>query len=357
MTAVVEQTSPPSGGQTAVNRPFLGRAVEAFFRRWPYYVVLLAASVFFGISAMGQLGSSYTSNASLFIEPRTLIESQSADEYEGYLARFTGSGFVVQDIQGLIRTDAFMASVAEKAGYEFGESQWERGPLFFELQSTFYVDTVSDHLVWVSSTTGDPDDAQALTQALVDTYTEFQISSATAESLVAEAFFDEVTESLGVELQAAQDATDAYAARLPSLRVLEPEQQVELERLREAEAEAESRFRAAVDGSESARLIRARAETLVGQRFSFVNPPNRPSAPDEAGLAGVLALVGFLLVGLSTALIGPVISAVRVRTVLLPSDLDGEIDVPVLASVPQVTAERLAIDEVPGALGAREDGR
>ncbi len=353
MTAVVEQTSTPSTqAEESVGRAFLRRAVEAYFRRWPFYLALLLLALTLGVLSLRQIGRQYTSNGTLFVEPRTLIESQSADEYEGYLARFTGAGFVIQDLKGLIRTEAFMSSVAENAGYELSENPAFRSELLFALRFSFDTDIVSDHLVWIGATSSDPEDAQALASSLIDNYIDFQISSATAESIVAEEFFDGVIETASVELREARAAVDEYASRVTSVRTLGPAEQVEFDELREREVEASARFRAAVDGSEAARLIRARVDTLVRQRYAFVNQPELPVAPDEAGFDGFMRLLAFALVGVSLTLVAPVVSAARGRTVLLPEDLEAEFDVPVLAQVPAVAARRLAVDRP----GVQTDG-
>lgn len=326
---------------------FLRRAVEAYFLRWPFYVALLIVSLLIGVLGIRDGQRLYTSSGSFFVESRTLIAAQSSEEL--VRERLAPSGFVTQDLIGLLSTDSFMTSLAESLGHEVSDRPSERLRLFRSLRRPIEVEILSDNLVRVQATTFDPEESQVLATALIDAYIQFQISAATAEGLVAEGFFDDEAEAVSEDLLAAQEAADRFASRFPSLDSLPPGDRVELNRLLEAEAQAEARFRAAVDGAERARLIQARAETEVQQRFSFITEPAAPTTHDAAGLESFYRMLSFVIVGVSVNVLPPVISASRSSTVLVPEDLTADPRLPVLAVVPRVNPARLAV-------GPRRDG-
>ncbi len=331
----------PTGSRGAGWEGFLRRAVEAYFVRWPFYLLLLIVSLLIGVLGIRDGRQLYTSTGSFFIESRTLISAQSSEDL--VRQRLAPSGYVTQDIFGLMSSETFMTTVAESLGHEVSDRPQERRSLFRRLRRSIEVEVLSDNLVRVQATTFEPEESQELAAALINSYIQFQISAATAEGLVAEQFFDEKAEGVSEELLAAQEAADRFAARFPTLDSLPPGDLVELSRLREAEAQAEARFRAAFDGAEEARLIQARAETEAEQRFSFITEPSLPATHDAAGSESFYRMLSFVIVGIAITVLPAVISASRSPTVLVPDDLEADVRLPVLAVMPKVASNRLDV--------------
>ncbi len=334
-TGEADRRTDAAGGWEA----FLRRTVEAYFVRWPFYVVLLVVSLLIGVLGIRDGQRLYTSTGSFFVESRTLISAQSSEDL--VRQRLAPSGYVVQDLFGLMSSDTFMTTVAESLGHEISDQPAERRSLFRRLRRSTEIEVLSENLVRVRATTFGPEESRDLAAALINSYIQFQISAATAEGLVAEGFFDEKAEAVSQELLDAQEAADRFAARFPTLDSLPPADLVELNRLREAEAQAEARFRAAFDGAEEARLIQARAETQAEQRFSFLTEPSLPETHDAAGSESFYRMLSFLIVGVSVNILPAVISASRSSTVLVPEDLEADARLPVLAVMPKVSSSRL----------------
>ncbi len=341
------EASPPGGnGAAGPTRRrsdgwegFLRRAVEAYFIRWPFYLLLLVVSLLIGVLGIRDGQRLYTSSGSFFVESRTLISAQSSEDL--VRQRLAPSGFVAQDMFGLMSSDTFMTTVAESLGHEVSDWPPERRSLFRRLRRSTEVEVLSENLIRVQATTFEPEESQELATAMINSYIQFQISAATAEGLVAEGFFDEKAESVSEDLLAAQEASDRFAARFPTLDSLPPGDLIELNRLREAEAQAEARFRAAFDGAEEARLIQARAETQAEQRFSFLTEPSLPATHDAAGSESFYRMLSFVIVGIAVNVLPAVISASRSSTVLVPDDLEADVRLPVLSVMPKVASDRL----------------
>jgi len=352
------EASPPGGNGVAGQgdgpstgwEAFLRRAVEAYFVRWPFYLFLLVASLLIGFLGIRDEQRLYTSSGSFFVESRTLISAQSSEDL--VRQRLAPSGYVAQDIFGLMSSETFMATMAESLGHEISDWPPERRSLFRRLRRSLEIEILSENLVRVRATTFEPEESQDLAAALIESYIQFQISAATAEGLVAEGFFDEKAEAVSQDLLDAQEAADRFAARFPTLDSLPPGDLVELNRLREAEAQAEARFRAAFDGAEEARLIQARAETQAQQRFSFITEPSLPGTHDAAGSESFYRMLSFVIVGVSVNILPAVISASRSSTVLVPEDLEADVRLPVLAVMPKVASSRLDLTSTRGRAGS-----
>lgn len=338
----------PSRAGSGQGEIFLRRAIEAYFARWPFYLLLFVACLVIGYLGVRDVARLYTSTGSFFVESRALINEQSADDFEQ--ARLAPSGFVAQDLGGLMSTDPFMTTVAESLGYEIGELPSQRNPIFRFLRRSTEVSVLSANLVQVAVTTDDPAAAQAQAAAIIDAYVQFQESAALAEGVVAEDFFDVESQSVSEELVRARGEVDRFVSRFQSLDDMTLANTVELDRLRSAEAVAEVRFRAAIEGVDQARLIQARAETESLQQFSFLNEPVLPQTHDAAGLDAFYWMLSFVIVGLATNVLPAVVSASRSSTVLIPEDLAADPRLPVIAVVPRVAPSRLSIDD--GAGGA-----
>ncbi len=318
------------------------RMVEAFFRRWPFYVLLFIGSFGFGVYTVSQTVEEYTSTGSIFVDYQSLVTVQSGVQDGGFFSYLTPAQFTSQELNGLVGTDVFMASALELAGVDLATDPTTRENQIRELRNAVTSYAQSESLVTVVVTTSDPELSSSLAKAIADEFVAFQIQIDIAESGASEEFFAELVEGYRGDLTEAQANVDAALRGVGNLEELTPERQADVKRLQDAELLAENRFLAAVDDLEASRLATLQSETDVRQSYSVVDPPKVATEPNASLVDDLIALSIFAVVGLLLALMGPIVSAMLNRSVLFPEDVGpyGE----VLEVIPKVRRKHLKLE-------------
>lgn len=318
------------------------RMVEAFFRYWAIYSLVLAGAALLGILTVTRADDSYTSSGTIFVDNQSLVTAQSGVQSGGGFSYFSPAQFTSQEFQGLVQTDVFLAAVVERAGVELAattstdsEGETSPGAASFaaqasELRSSIGSYPLSENLLAVFVTTADPDMSYRLTVALIDQFVQFQIDQDVAESAASEEFFTDLASTYEQDVVTARTELDAALRQFDGGDEPTAKQELEIERLKAAETLAVERFQSAVQDVEVSRLAMLQTETDIRQSYSVFDPPQQPSQPDGGILDSLSILVVFTGLGLCLALVLPLIQAFVDRKVLFPEDFEGQ---PVVLSV------------------------
>jgi hypothetical protein len=318
------------------------RMVEAFFRRWPFYLLLFIGSFGFGVYTVSQTVDEYTSTGSIFVDYQSLVTVQSGVQDGGFFSYLTPAQFTSQELNGLVGTDVFMESALELAGVDLATDPTVREGQIKELRNAVTSYAQSESLVTVVVTTSDPELSSRLAKAIADEFVQFQIQIDIAESGASEEFFAELVESYREDLTQAQADVDTALRGVGNLEELTPERQAEIKRLQDSELLAENRFLAAVDDLEASRLATLQSETDVRQSYSVVDPPQAATEPNASLVDDIIVLSIFAVVGLLLALMGPIVSAMLNRSVLFPEDVGPYSEV--LEVIPKVRRKHLKLE-------------
>lgn len=330
-----------------MNGHAVGRFVELFFRRWPFYLAIGAVSVLLGLSTLQTSRGTFTAQGSIFVETNSLVATQSGVDADGARTFLSPSDFAKQEIFGMLFTEDFMTGIFEQTGIELSDDPALRQFQVDELRSAVDIKDETNNLVLVEATTGEAELSQQLAGAVIDQFIDTQIALEVAAGTGSESFFNEVVESRRQELTRVQDEIDQLLAGKSVIEDLSFAEELELLQLQEAEAEAEAAFQEAVDDVEGSRLVVLQAETNIRQRYSVFGPPQLPDSRDATGLDGYLRIISFVIVAILLMAIGPLIGAIGARTVLFADDLSKGHDIPVLAVIPKINAKRLDPDGAP----------
>lgn len=319
------------------------RILEAFFRRWPFYVLLFVAALVLGFVNASRQVEDYTSTGSIFVDGNSLVADQSGVGDGGFFSYLTPAQFTSQELNGLVNTEVFMESVLTSAGVELAGDFDQRTKQVDQLRSTISTGASSENLVRIVVTTSEPELSSRLAMAVIDEFVQFQISVDIAESGASEEFFSELVAGYQQDLVDARREVDTALQGVTDLTELTPEQTRELDRIQEAEVQAEERFRTAVENVEASRLVTLQTETDVRQSYSVFDPPQTPTQAAGNLVDRVTAIAIFAVVGLVLALLGPTLSALLTRVAVFPDDL--EAIAPVIAVFPKARRKAIRIDQ------------
>lgn len=338
-----------------MNQATVVRLVEAFFRRWPLYLLLLVASVALGVAYIGRSPDLYEAKGTLSVEDRTLVTAQSGIRLNGNYSYLTPAQFATQEVLGLVATDVFMESVAERAGIELEPDVSAREAQLRGYRFAFYAFPTSGSIVQLGAITPDPELSANLTRALIDEYIDYHIGADKAESGASAEFFLQLVARYEDELDAARDALAEAVRGRGSLDELPAVEQLRIERLRSAEALVTERYQSAIDNLENARLAELQTNTDIEQSFVVLDSAEVPTASTARRLNDILDLAMFAVVGLLAAMTAPLVAALVTQQIMFPDDIEANIDLAVLARLPRSRKRRLDLRLTPEAGTGADD--
>ena len=333
------------------------RMVEAFFRHWPIYLVIMLAIVGYGVMTLRSAEDRYTSSGTVFVESQSLVTAQSGVANPSAFTYLSAAQSTVAELRGLLQTDIFLASIVDRvdmdlaAGpslsvdevlrespetdssgdrYNLGSVSPPPDPAAWAeqaaaLRESINIYPVSDNLMNVDVTDADPDLAHQLSIAIIEELIQFQITLDVAESAASEEFFLDLANDYEQDVLETRRAVDQELRRLGADR---PEEEIssldqrELDRLQEAEVLAVTRFRNALNEVEQSRLVSLQTQTDIQQSFSVFDPPRLPTEPDDSLVGELRVLLTAAATGLAIALAIPIVLGLIQRSVLFADDLD-----------------------------------
>ncbi len=374
----------------------LRRMVEAFFRLWPIYVLILVGSLIFGVVTVSRTPQTYTASGTVFVDNQTLVTTQSGVGGAAF-SFLSPAQFTSQEMIGLVQTDIFLASVVERADVDLpagpvailettaepgetddgatsddgetddgetpeadeaeseaeGSDTIERSSAAYALaevepppdpaawseesqllRQSISVFPIGENLVSVNVSTETPELSFRLAVALIEEYVQFQIAVDIAESAASEEFFSDLAGNYKTDVNDSREEIDEALSRVEQREDLTLQQELQLDRLKEAEVLAVTRFQAAADDVEVSRLAMLQAQTDVRQSYSIFDPPQQPTQPDGSLFDNLSLIAVSGAVGLGLALMLPILIGLLGRGVQFADDLDKI--APVIGVVPKL---------------------
>ncbi|HWL42377.1 MAG TPA: hypothetical protein VNQ73_05490 [Ilumatobacter sp.] len=333
--AAVTHLPSSRGSPLTVARTFVSRALEALFRRWWLYLVPIVLFAGIGVALVDQRSTEYRSFGVLRVSGRTVLSEITQVGANSRFGYETPAAYTSREINAVLGTEAFIESVAERAG--LGPALVTDPSTAASLRDSIWASASSDLLVQVNARAHTPDLAQAVARATVDSYLQWQIDDGVSDSHLAEEFFLTMLEPYQDRLDAARDELQEYVARHPGpgdLAERPLDEQLELGRLTSEVDRADDQLATATQALADARLASAQTEAEVSARIRTIDPPYLPDAPEARRRQDALLLMLMLIAGSIISAAAVAASALLDRTVRYPDETETHLDVPVLIVVP-----------------------
>lgn len=311
------------------------RLLENFFRhRWLYLlapVLMLAA----GIAFVALVPQEYEATGTMMVEKESLLATLTSNGNAATMWR-TPASITVGELNELLATDAFVRAAIAKTALEakMGGDQQMVQNTFDEFRKALVISPLGDKLMEVRATHPEPELAQQIAAATVDSYIQWQINKGYQESVVAQGFFANLIAPLQEELQTARDNMQSYLETYPEPLRGErpPEEQMEIQRLASEIARSEERLTETLKAEEQARLSLAKSESITRQTYLVIDTPVLPE-PDFSLIRAGIIVIAFALVGVFLSLVALAVSAVLDRTLRWPVDVRQALNLPLLATL------------------------
>lgn len=316
---------------------FFSRVLEAIFRRWWLYVALLLVFGAIGVMTVSQSSDRYRSFGIVRVSGQSTLTEFTRVGINSAVGFETPAAFTAREINAVIGTDLFINAVAERAGIE---QALETGIVSAgQLQDLIWASSDGDLLVRVNAAAADPALAQVLADATIQSYLQLQIDDSIAESRSTEQFFESLLTPYQERLDTAQAALEQYTEANPgpaNIELRPPSEQAEISQLSAEVARANDQLTVVLQSLSDAQLLTAQTETDVSQRLRVIDPPGLPLAPESGLRDDAITIMMFLMVGVVLAVATAAITALLDRSVRYPDEAERRLELPVLASLPNV---------------------
>jgi uncharacterized protein involved in exopolysaccharide biosynthesis len=321
-------------------RLFILRLFDSYFRhRWlnllPLVIMISLAGAYFQLTAQ-----QYISRGRLYVQKSSLLPSLTQIQVDG-ISYQSPTQIAVSEVNELVLTEAFIRSVIQKTDLEANMSA---GPeavqqTIDDFRTELSVMAVGDSIIEISVKNKDPKIAQQLAAAVIESYSLWKLNGDRQESAVAQAFFAGVIPGYQDDLQKVRNELETFLKQHPNqLRGERPaEEQVEIDRLQAAVASSANRVENALEKEESARLSQTQAESSVRQDYLLIDAPIVPLKPETSLKERATGPAIFIIIGLLMTTGGIVGGALLDRSFRFPLDVLSNLNLPVLAIVPDVS--------------------
>ncbi len=321
-------------------RLFLLRFLESYFRH--RFLNLLPIALLIGVSVLAVLKVKpvYISRGGLYVQKESLLASLTSLKDSGF-AWVTPADATVDEFKEMIQTDAFVRAVIEQTALEeeLAAAPPDADQMYQDVRMAVWVQALGKNLLQIGATHGEAEVAHQLATATVETYLQWKINTDQQESISAQAFFADLIKAYEVDLDTARQQMQSYLEDHPApLRGdRPPAEQIEIDRLQGVINVAADRLGNAQEKEESARLAMAQAESKARQSYLVVDAPAFPFMPENSKKTALMGAVIQVVVGVILAVVLVVVGGLIDRSLRFPIDVRHGLDLPVLATVPDVT--------------------
>lgn len=316
------------------------RLFESYFRhRWLYLLpILLMTSAAFAY--LGLQEPLYLTEGILHVQDDSLISALTIGSNNAFSWQTPAEEATVE-IDDLLKTDAFVRAIISQTDLE---SEMSGGPanvkeVLSDVREAVWVQPEGANQLLVAASYNDPIITHQLVNAMVDNYVNWQINVQLTESANAQEFFIDLTEEYRGDLEIARQELDVYL-----LSHVEPErgsrsqiEQVQISRLEDDVQMAGERYVNSIENEELARLAIIQAENTIKQSYFLVDAPKVPTSPEISMKTMAMSAMIFIIVGIIISGIGIVGGALLDRSFRVPLDVNQILNLPVLATVPDVS--------------------
>ena len=321
-------------------RLVLLRLLESYFRhRWlyllPIVLMLGLASAFIYLKE-----PVYLSEGILYVQKGSLLNTLTSVRNDSF-SWLTPAQETAAEIGDLMKTDAFVRAVVSKTDLEseMGGGPTQIGEVLQSVREAVWVRPEGTNQLLIGAAHENRVLPAQLVNAVVDNYVQWQINEDLTESIVAQEFFQNLTDDYRADLNMARQELDEYLITHPGPeRGERPEiEQIQIARLEGNVRLAETRFSKAVENDEVARLAMTQSESSAQQSYFLIDAPQVPLGPEVSLKDLVTDVAIFVIVGAILSGVGIAGGALLDRTLRVPLDVHHGLNLPVLASLPDVT--------------------
>jgi uncharacterized protein involved in exopolysaccharide biosynthesis len=322
-------------------RLFLLRFFETYFRhRWLYLlpvVILMATGAYYLLN----LTPKYVARGVLHVTNQSLLTSLTAVQNNDTNWWITPAQATSNEINELMQTDAFVRAVINYTDLEenmnYGADQVAQ--TLRAVRNSIWVYPMGNNQVYINASYEDPPIAYQLVNAIINSYTQWQINTMRSDSQVAKGFFTSLINEYEAELEAARQALkDYYEAHPQPVRGERPPgEQLELDALQSAVNIAASRYTSALEKQENANLAMTQIESDVRQTYVLLDAPILPDKSDLSMRKLAIQFAAFGAAGIVLSIIAVIGAVLLDRSFRLPVDVENRLSLPVLAVVPELT--------------------
>ncbi len=316
-------------------RLILLRLLESYFRHRWLYLVPLALMLAVGVAVAWLVPAKHTATATMSIEKESLLAMLTSNGQSAGAWR-NPADVTTAELRELLATDAFTQAAMEKTTWQglLNGNQREIRIAFAAFRDAIEVTSLGERLVAISAEDADPQTAQQLVDAVLETYIQWQLTKNSQESVAAQKFFADLIDRYRQDLRRSRNALQSYLESHPEPTTgsRPPEERMEIARLEAELWRGEERLSEALKNEERARLAQAKAESLSQQTYTVIDAPSVPV--DTRSLQRAALVIGaFAVVGLFLSVAGIAVGALMDRTLRFSVDVRQALDLPLLAMV------------------------
>ncbi|MDJ0770836.1 MAG: hypothetical protein QNJ12_18730 [Ilumatobacter sp.] len=323
-----------STAQRTTASAFWWRLTDNAFRRAAWLLVPIVGFAMLGLLQASKTLELYHTTGVLSASSNPLVPDQPIG---GVAQQYweTPAAAASRTINEQLRTDAFVESVAERAGLD---DAIESGVLQLEsIRNSVWSSADGTSLVKVDATWGDPQTTFGLVEGTIAAYQEFLAESVASQSSEAEAFYTAQLADYQVDVDAAQQDLDDFIAAVSELD--DDEQatvavDLQLTRLTDALNAARAKAGSTQEQIDSAKLAVTQSRSEAGRSLTIIDEPKVPTAPQSTLTKRALTLVSFTLLGVIIVAGLLLIATVLDQSVASTSDLRRFDGVELVAVVP-----------------------
>jgi hypothetical protein len=318
-----------------------------FFARPILFLLPALVITAFGMYQATSEPDEYRSIGSLSVSESTVLANQTPTA-RGVNGVESPAATTALQFNELMQTDGFVNQIIDGASLK---AALNLGFISLDgVRKHVYAVAAGDQLMRIIAVAEQPDTAKALAQSAITTYKTRVITDEVGGSGVAETFWNDQLDDYKNQLDAANAALQTYLTDHPDPvrggdRPASEAQQIET--LRDDVTRAQTRFDAALNNREQARLASVISSADIDQRLRVLDEPTAPSVP-ESGLRDLLlTVVIFGALGVMMSLVAVAVATLLERSILSAADLE-RLGAPVRAVVPRakrmnLEARRLAV--------------
>ncbi len=319
------------------------RFFESYFRhRWlyllPIAIMMIAAGIFLSLSK-----PKYIARGSIYVQTESFLSALNSVTTNDASWWATPAQAVTSDINELLATDAFIRAVIHETNLEESMSQGSGvvSEIISEVRKSIWIVPLGENQIQINAANEDAQVSYQITNAVLSNFVQWQVNAQRTEGEAAQAFFADLIKVYEAELETARENLRTYLTENPPpLRGDRTEiEQLEIERLQGEVEIASSRYLGALEKEENARLALAQIEGDTRQSYTIIDAPTLPEKPAVSRRELALQLGIFLAVGVVLSIAAVTGSMVLDRSFRFPFDVQYGIHLPVLAMVPDFTAE------------------
>lgn len=321
-------------------RIILLKLIESAFQR--LWIALIAIIVMAGVGFFWAQSKAptYNSAGTLYIEKESLLASLTAASSEmPWWVTKTPAERTIAELEELLATRSFARAALERTDFAAlleAEDQKEVDETIANFRRMLSMSTLGEKTVRITGTSEDPESAQQVVDAVLETYVEWKLIADYQESVVAQDFFANLIGPYQDDLRQARNNLMLFLQDYPEPTRSERPiyERMEVERLRAEVERAERRVEETKRNEESARLALAQSEALTRQTYTIIDIPQIPMEHSRSTTAMVIDIAIFVVVGIAMGAAIIIMNAVFDHTFRFALDVRKTLNLPVLAVVP-----------------------